>query len=301
MSWIASACPCCLSEDFLKEPAILAPFVANRIFGWEPFKITKEMKLYDFEEGHAYSICSSLECNQCGLLFLDLRFSKKELKKYYNGYQTEEFFQQREKYEASFSNRRKNNFQTGSGIIAGHFNKIPEVENFISNSNFIPKHILDYGGGDGTGTPFNKIAKILHIFEVDNKDLKFGKPADIHTIYKNKYDLILLRNVIEHTSCPDEILENIYKACSKDTIVYIEVPKEKILDKFPAGKRAVNKKIWHEHINIYNEESIKKLAQRMGFKILDFDVLKIGSGNSSPGDNDREHFMVNLKKQSEKI
>ncbi|SVB64491.1 uncharacterized protein METZ01_LOCUS217345, partial [marine metagenome] len=253
-----------MSKNFSKAPAILSPFIANRMFGWEPLNITKKMNLRDFEKGHAYPICSSIECHECDLLFLDLRFHSDDLDRYYSGYQTEEFFQQRERFEESFAKRRTKSFKSGSGIVSGYFCKLPEVERFISSSNFIPKSILDYGGGDGTGTPFNKISEVLHIFDVDTKNLKYGNPVDIKAIYKNNYDLILVRNVIEHVSYPDKILETINKICLNKTLVYIEVPREKFLDQYPPRKRARNKIIWHEHINFYEEKSLRALVKRMG-------------------------------------
>ena len=40
---------------------------------------TATAALATIENGHAYSICNSVQCRTCGMLFLDIRFSDSEL------------------------------------------------------------------------------------------------------------------------------------------------------------------------------------------------------------------------------
>ena len=41
-------------------------------------------KFLDIKIGYSYYLCQTIECKSCGLVFLDQRFTKKELDKYYN-------------------------------------------------------------------------------------------------------------------------------------------------------------------------------------------------------------------------
>ena len=58
---------------------------------------------------------------------------------------------------------------------------------------------------------------------------------------------------------------------SSQTVLYIEVPFEKLMD----SEQDVlsNKRYWHEHINFYSELSLKKMIENSGLEIIKFEVL----------------------------
>jgi hypothetical protein len=62
------------------------PFVAHRVFGWEPVEITEDWGLKTINNGMAYSVRNSLLCDNCGHLFLDIRFNESEMNSLYEGY-----------------------------------------------------------------------------------------------------------------------------------------------------------------------------------------------------------------------
>jgi len=264
------------------------------MFGYVPLKIKKK-QFNDIKEGYSYYACKTLECKKCGFLFLDQRFEKEEFKNYYFGYQNKNFFKQRVKFEKSFKNRIKN-FKS-SGIIAGKFNEINVVENFILKNIDKPNHILDFGAGDGKGTVFignKKIKKTLFDpFNYSRNNNTYSKLK-----FKNlNIDLITLRNVLEHVPYPIELLKDIIKMSKKKTKFYIEVPKEKIIDKISKKKRYIKKIIWTEHINFFNFKALKMLLEICDLKIIKKDVLVINKGNKGVTDNDREHYMLIAEKK----
>ena len=54
-----------------------------------------------------------------------------------------------------------------------------------------------------------------------------------------------------------------------DTILYIEVPFEKIMMKYPNSTELyLEKKHWHEHINFFSEESLHKLTNECSLEII---------------------------------
>ena len=65
---LATACVCCGSASLDRSPAVMMPFVAERVFGWRPVEITDEWGLRDVPAGITYMPCSTLRCNECGLL-----------------------------------------------------------------------------------------------------------------------------------------------------------------------------------------------------------------------------------------
>ena len=73
--FIARHCICCSSDHLDRSPAVLMPFVAKRVYGHEPVEITAEWGLRDLRAGMAYTLCNSLQCQRCGALFLDYRFT----------------------------------------------------------------------------------------------------------------------------------------------------------------------------------------------------------------------------------
>ena len=59
------------------SPAVLMPFVAERVFNWKQIKIDKTWGLNTIQNGQTYSICNTLLCSKCNFVFLDIRFSGK--------------------------------------------------------------------------------------------------------------------------------------------------------------------------------------------------------------------------------
>jgi hypothetical protein len=74
------------------------PFVAHRVFGWEAVEITEDWGLKTINNGMAYSVCNSLLCDNCGHLFLDIRFNEGEMNSLYEGYRGQEYTELRERY-----------------------------------------------------------------------------------------------------------------------------------------------------------------------------------------------------------
>ena len=83
---IAEFCICCGSKKLKNSPAVLMPFVAERVFNWKQIKIDKTWGLNTIKNGQTYSICNTLLCSKCNFLFLDIRFSDRELSNLYNNY-----------------------------------------------------------------------------------------------------------------------------------------------------------------------------------------------------------------------
>lgn len=266
---IATRCICCGKKELKKSPAILMPFVAHRVFDWAPVMIDESWGLNTIKSGMAYSICNSVTCAHCEILFLDIRFSDDELAKLYDGYRDDRYTALRERYEPGYI-ARNNALVSGNTYIAN-------IEKFLLPFLNLPVRILDWGGDTGKNTPFKIQNKLFHIYDISQKiPIPGAKCIDRDQVGQFEYDLIVCSQVLEHIPYPAEILLDIKKEMKKNTILYIELPYEEIMrNENKKNNLLTQKRHWHEHINFYSEKSLKELLEICGYKILDFNILKI--------------------------
>jgi len=270
---VASKCVCCGSDQLKSSPAILMPFIADRVFGWKPVSIDKSWGLKSIKTGFVYSVCNSLFCVECSLLFLDIRFSDSELKKLYTNYREKEYVDLRDFYEPGY--RERNNALT-LGI-----SYIDKIEKFLQPFLPISPRVLDWGGGTGLNTPFKEKNKSFDIYEIGENTLIPGAQLISKTEVMNKcYDLIVLSNVLEHAPYPMELLLDIKKLLQGETVLYIEVPLEDIMKSQITDPQNL-KRHWHEHINFFSETSLIRLINRCGLKLLSRNQLRASAGGAS--------------------
>ena len=71
---------------------------------------------------------------------------------------------------------------------------------------------------------------MLHIYEISNKQpIEGAKLIEKKDISKTNYDLVVCSNVLEHVPYPSELLLEIKEAMQSNTILYIEVRFEEIM------------------------------------------------------------------------
>ena len=99
---------------------------------------------------------------------------------------------------------------------------------------------------------------------VDSINLKYFR-----NYYSERYkyinpNVVILRHVIEHISNPIEFFKPIYESLNENTILFIETPNvDWIL------KNNIIYDFFYEHCSYYNQSSIAKLLEQIGFKILE--------------------------------
>ncbi|MBK7004381.1 MAG: methyltransferase domain-containing protein [Burkholderiales bacterium] len=239
---IASRCPCCNGTDLLRSPAIIMPFVADRVFNWKPTRIDDSWGLKTISNGNAYALCNSMHCQGCGFLFLDVRFSESEMEKLYSGYRDAAYCQLRELYEPGYQLR---NDSLNQGVAY-----IKDIESFLEPHLRFPARILDWGGDTGKNTPYKEKNSLWHIYDISNKSAVAGaQVVNKATVDSTEYNLIVCSNVFEHIPQPRELLQDIREQMWNDTILYIEVPFEDIARTAIENENLASKKRhWHEHI-----------------------------------------------------
>lgn len=261
---VATRCIVCDASPLIKTSAVLAPFLADRIFGWKPLYIEPSFGFRDIEEGHAYPLCNSLYCPECSMLFLDMRFDEEEMGRLYKDYRGKEYTALRSSYEKGYSSindqlegKRSDYLEKVESLLSGYF------QEGIS--------VLDFGGDDGMNTPFIETAEVVHILDISGKQAHHrAKNVTIEEIFDNHYEysLITCMQVLEHVSDPHAIVRQLYELSRTDTLIYIEIPLESLMID-PVGTFYTQKRLWHEHINFFSSKALKRLAELNGLKIIE--------------------------------
>ncbi len=269
---IASHCVCCGDTDLKTSPAVLMPFVAKRVFGHEPVMITSDWGIRDLQLGMAYSICNSMQCGNCGALFMDLRFSDVEMAKLYEGYRDEEYTCLRDFYEPGY--RATNEFYSGRSSY------ISTIEAFLSPRVPATPVLLDWGGDNGINTPLKDSAFTVHIYDISNKPALSGALAvDMSIVRSTNYDLIVCSQVLEHVPFPKALLGEIVSVMSRETQLYLEVPYEALMRAHAGSKEIYKaKRHWHEHINFFSEESLLTMLEQTGLQLVEIRAIPLSLG-----------------------
>ena len=70
----------------------------------------------------------------------------------------------------------------------------------------------------------------MHIYEINNKQpIEGAKLVDKKEISKTTYDLVVCSHVLQHVPYPSDLLLEIKEAMQSNTILYIEVRFEEIM------------------------------------------------------------------------
>jgi len=273
-------CLCCDSRDIKSSPAVLMPFVAHRIFGYEPIEIDATWELQTIKNGVLYTRVNSLCCQNCGFLFLDLRFTENQTIRLYDNYRDKNYEELRDSYEPGYKKRNSN-------LVEG-INYLEERESFIKP--FLGSqdslNILDWGGNDGLNTPFNRKHNNIFLYdpsEVKSIDVDKIRKVNLNNFDEHEYDLIVCNHVLEHVTYPDEVLNNFKKVLLKGGHIYLEVPRERLVaESNSLIPDYIKKRHWHEHINFFTEKSLIKLFEKTDLNICSIEL----SNTDAPGNFD---------------
>lgn len=248
------------------------PFVAHRALNWTPVQVDESWQLRTVPLGHALPLCRSLRCEDCGLIFMDLRFSDEEMSRLYRDYRGVDYSHLRERYEPGYLTRNQS-LEEGCPYL-------DKVEEFLAPYLRRDPAILDWGGDTGRNAPFQNSRASLDVFDISERPVVPGVRKVVRSELKQgRYDLVLLTNVLEHVPFPARVLDEIFNVFAAETILYIEIPFEPIMKMEGASALSV-KRHWHEHINFFSERALVTLLESTGFvveSIVQTDLVAFGS------------------------
>jgi SAM-dependent methyltransferase len=256
----------------MRSPAIMMPFVAKRVFDHEPVEITQAWGLRDLQPGMAYTLCNTLECEDCGVLFLDYRFSDHEMSLLYKDYRGDEYNALRARFEPAYNATALH--------YEGRAAYVEDVERILAPYLPARPRVLDWGGDSGVNSPFRFSAALLHVYDISGVETcAEATPVTPEVCLQQHYDLVNCSQVLEHVPHPANLLRQIADTLRKETILYLEVPLEEIFRSGGNGSpRFAMKRHWHEHINFFSPSSLQSLARTCGLEVIAEHALPVALG-----------------------
>lgn len=182
----------------------------------------------------------------------------------------------------------KDVYQTWTEVLLTEDQESMDYKKFLYGLRFIESHsqkggmIVDIGTGPGlflqiardsgwrvSGVEFNNKA-VEHLRSIGLEI--FDKPLESNIYKKNSIDVVAIWEVLEHINGPNIFLNEISSILRKNGLLFICVP----------NINSLVTRILHErsqtfggstHVNFFSIETLGKLCERHGFKILDTDTV----------------------------
>jgi hypothetical protein len=275
MPAIATRCIACDEPRLDRQSAVLMPFVAQRALLWQACEITADWGLRSVPTGHALPLCSTLHCPACGMLFCDLRFDDAEMERLYHGYRGGAYTAERERFEPGYAERN-------AKLVAGDVH-IGDVEAFLRPWLPTQPALLDWGGDSGTNTPLRAAARLHHVLDISGKATLSGVVAvDEASAREQRYDLVVLSNVLEHVADPLALLQRVGSLLAAGARLYVEVPFEALMRDAENDAAAWRRKRhWHEHVNFFSLHALRRLLERAALRVLDDRRIDVPGGGGA--------------------
>lgn len=276
-----SSCVICDSPIRRLKRALVAPFLATRIWGRDPFCV------------------DLVHCDSCGFAFYNPRLDGNDLQRLYSNYRSDEY--QRMRFASEVWYTKKFNFDLASpksyeerrrqlaGVLRSHIGgrKI--------------KRILDHGGDRGDLVAGLYDDAEAFVYDISGVTATAGVTA-ISEPASCKADLIINSNVLEHVGFPQVIVREILAASPPGGLVYLEVPCETPIGVKRIARRTAQIAItallrprvgisilrpsslymMHEHINYFKPETLVALMKSAAGNVIGFGSYPI-SGRAGSG------------------
>jgi hypothetical protein len=262
-----SKCVICDGSLGTVKKALVAPFLAERIWKREPFCV------------------NLVKCDACSFIFYNPRLDDADLRNLYSNYRSEEYWRMRQSTEPWYTSNfnadlaSPEHYKTRRAMLA------PILKEHLGQRKI--KRILDHGGDHG-----DLVVGLLEDAEPYVYDISGVEPAAGVTATRDpgscKADLIINSNVLEHVGFPRVLVKEILQAAPDGGLVFLEVPCEfatgfsrklrriaqiGIMAAFrPSLTRHLFRSaalyMMHEHINYFTERCLTELMRRSGGKVL---------------------------------
>ncbi len=221
------------------------------------------LEVWDHQQNEQFSV---VKCSECGLVSLDELPSPALLEKYYaDSYH----YQIKEKGFVHFLESNLNQ--------AMHQKHLKMIERKTGKM-FSGRKLLDLGCGSGY---FLKFAKLrgweVYGVEMSNYAADIARKQGISVSTKSvteanflseEFDVITMFNVLEHMTNLNEVMANNYRWLKPGGLLVVEVPNVNSMQRNIFGGNWVH---WDvpRHIFHFSPETLRKLAEKNGFKVIE--------------------------------
>lgn len=263
----ALECVICDGPIDLLKRALVAPFLAERIWKRKPFCV------------------NLVKCRSCGFAFYNPRLDDADLRNLYQGYRSNEYIQMRHSTEPWYTASFNADLCAPANYEKRRARLAPILKEHLGERKI--SRVLDHGGDHG-----DLVLGLIEGAEPFVYDISGVAPApgvkattDPQAI---KADLIINSNVLEHVGFPRALVADILRAAPDRGLIFLEVPCEvatgasRILRRIaqigimgvykpslvPYILRPAAMYMMHEHINYFTERSLTELMQKCGATIM---------------------------------
>ncbi len=266
---IVHKCVACGSSHLKTKSGQFAPFIAHRVCEYPLCHINiNGTPIFPF------MFTNSLECENCGFIFSQIRFEDEELAKIYSNYRGPEYTAIRNTFEPGYANL---NALIGSGeseLTSRERTMTDFVKDFIDVGAM--GNVLDYGGDRGQNIPSLFASANKFVYDVSNPTPVAGVSIVDDLDALEPMDFIMSCNVLEHLPYPGEALDKIKKLCRPETRIFIDVPDE--LRGAEGSDYDAKTSYFHEHINFFSRRSLTALIETHGFRPLKCEQIQMEFG-----------------------
>lgn len=262
-----STCVICEGPLRRRKRALVAPFLATRIWRRKPF-------------------CVDLaQCANCGFLFYNPRLDDDDLQRLYRDYRSHEYQKMRHASEAWYTPQFNADLASRASYQKRRSILKPILQQHLNGHKI--SRVLDYGGDRG-----DLVAGLLEGTEAFVFDISGIPAADGVTSTNDpaacRADLIINSNVFEHVGFPRQVMADMLAAVPSGGLVFIEVPAENPFGPSRLARRTAQIGVMtltrpatalhvlrpaslymmHEHINYWNEHTLTTLVRNCGSTVL---------------------------------
>lgn len=242
-------CVCCGSTNVEISSSLMYPFIIERMTG--------------VKGGTEMVDCGYIRCLDCQFGCSQTRFSFEEEMRYYQNYMKEEYINHRCEVEGEGFRGIAGHYVT-EGWIKSRKNAVVVILGKVLDFSTVTS-VLDFGGDTGKMIPDEFSHAKRFVTDVQVRALDDGVLSVTDPSESGLVDVVICGHTLEHVSDPRAVLENLKHYLKPGGWLYLEVP---------AGEGSA---VIHEHINQFNETSLRKLLENAGFSNLEF------AGVSHPG------------------
>jgi len=210
-----------------------------------------------------------VKCQKCRTIYMNPRATKEILNNFYSNSLVYDYWN---KYIFPSSEKTRK-----EKIVRPRVKRILEICKEFS----IPTNcLLEVGAGFGTFCQeIKKIDKFKRIIAIDpssscakscvakNLEIIEDSIENINSLPVSP-NVVVSFEVMEHLFSPEDFLMNCKKLMPKNSIIVIACPNFEGFDISTLG--IISESIDHEHINLFNPDSIKCLFKRCGFEVIEF-------------------------------
>jgi len=265
----AVECVICNSRRLKPRKALVAPFIARRVWDRKSFPVRL------------------LECADCGFAFFSPRLEEDEEQRLYRNYRGEAYQQMRYLFEPWYT-KRFNDSLFCDGTMSARRELLKRIlAPYLAKTKV--RSILDFGGGKGE-LIFDLVRGAdRYVYDPSGTEPLPGiEELETLTDCKaHRYDLIVCSNVLEHVAYPRDVLRQIADVASPGTAIFLEVPDEPPFSYRHKAKRLLQwtvllptrptlalslagpgiVSLMQEHVNFFSPTALGRLMSSMGLEI----------------------------------